>query len=505
MHFAPKKSVRKTKKSKQQTKLFSKTNATFFAPVTQTSDPIKKAIEPATASAGYSLAAETKQFFEPRFGFSFDNVNIHTDNTAAKSADKLNAEAYTYDNHIVFNEGKYKPGTKQGNKLLAHELAHVHLHSGKKVITRQAKPSTPKPTAAEIEKAIRQRDASALFWTDLKTNFPDDVRKVAGSYHNDAIDHLSTDFTEGEVIEAGVKTAYSAPRIVIGKKYGAVKDAAKRQAFIKAEIDKINIWRFEQKRIDNDDLSNTTITGKLDALDVFKKGEYIQKLIAATKIKNDKVQEYIRKKMPSTPAMAGATPTAAGGFELQFANIKIIVMPDVFNDASVDAGMGETKLEPANSPTYTLRPAYEWSGDNKISKITPMPTVPDVIFNVETHYGPGADPPGSSGYGAGTTAADKTAGNTSLRFHEGSHGTVFIEAIKNNFAANPYPVFTGKIGDGRRGFERALPGYETKVNAFRKVLTDAIDASIQKVDCVGKTIEQYYRAQGKVSKVKCRP
>ncbi len=258
----------------------------------------------------------------------------------------------------MFNEGKYNPGTKEGNKLLAHELAHVHLHNGKNVIARQPKPSPPQPTQAEIEKGKQQRDASTLFWTDLKTNFPDDGRKLAGSYHDDTINYLSTDFKEGEVVEAGVKVSFSAPRIIIGKKYGDEKDAAKRQAYIKTEIDKIDVWRFEQNRIDNDDLTNTTITGKLDALDVFKKGEYIQKLAAKTKIKNDKVQEYIRRKMPSTPAMAGATPTAAGGFELQFANIKVIVMPDVFDDASLSAGSGETQLEPDNSPTYTIKPAY---------------------------------------------------------------------------------------------------------------------------------------------------
>ncbi len=134
-----------------------------------------------------------------------------------------------------------------------------------------------------------------------------------------------------------------------------------------------------------------------------------------------------------------------------------------------------------------------------------MPTVPDVVYKVETHYGPNADPAGASGYGAGTTAADKTAGNTTLRFHEGSHGTVFIEAIKNNFAANPYPVFAGKVGDPKGDFEKTLPDYATKVNAFRKVLSDAIETSTQKVDCVGKTIEQFYKEKGKVSKVKCKP
>ena len=208
--------------------------------------------------------------------------------------------------------------------------------------------------------------------------------------------------------------------------------------------------------------------------------------------------------MPSTPAFAGATATGAGGFELQFGNIKVIVMPDVFDDASVAANSAETNLEPVNHPSYTIQPAYEWKAD-KITKIAPHPNVPDVIYKVETHYGPGADPAGKSGYGAGTAAGDIAAGNTTLRFHEGSHGTIFIQEIKNNYAANSYPVFTAKVGDKKEAFEKYLSDYAAKVNAFRQMLTNAIDASTQKVDCVGKTIEQFHKEKGTVSTVKCKP
>lgn len=92
----------------------------FFSPV-----PAKTTIDPVVSSSGFSLPAETKNFFEPRFGFSFDQVKIHSDNKAAQSAERLQAEAYTYGNDIVFNQSNYNPQTTEGKKLLAHELTHV--------------------------------------------------------------------------------------------------------------------------------------------------------------------------------------------------------------------------------------------------------------------------------------------------------------------------------------------------------------------------------------------
>lgn len=76
-------------------------------------------------SAGQPLDADTRHFFEPRFGHDFSNVKIHTGGKAAKSSDDINAHAYTLGNNIVFNSQKYSPGTEQGKRLLAHELTHV--------------------------------------------------------------------------------------------------------------------------------------------------------------------------------------------------------------------------------------------------------------------------------------------------------------------------------------------------------------------------------------------
>jgi len=81
-------------------------------------------------SSGQALPESSRQFFEPRFGQDFSNVRIHTDSVAAKSAQSINALAYTTGNNIVFNNGQYSPESDSGKKLMAHELTHVVQQGG---------------------------------------------------------------------------------------------------------------------------------------------------------------------------------------------------------------------------------------------------------------------------------------------------------------------------------------------------------------------------------------
>jgi len=77
------------------------------------------------SSSGQPMPESSRKFFEPRFGQDFSNVRIHTDQVAAKSAQSVNALAYTSGNNIVFNSGQYSPESDNGKKLMAHELTHV--------------------------------------------------------------------------------------------------------------------------------------------------------------------------------------------------------------------------------------------------------------------------------------------------------------------------------------------------------------------------------------------
>jgi hypothetical protein len=76
-------------------------------------------------SAGQSLDAATRGFFEPRFGRDFSSVRVHTDAKAAQSTQAVGASAYTVGQHIVFGANSYAPETSRGQRLLAHELTHT--------------------------------------------------------------------------------------------------------------------------------------------------------------------------------------------------------------------------------------------------------------------------------------------------------------------------------------------------------------------------------------------
>ena len=82
------------------------------------------------AAPGRPLDLETRGFFEPRFGYDFSSVRVHTDAAARDSAAAIGARAYTLDTHIAFSDGAYAPGSIGGRELLAHELAHVVQQSG---------------------------------------------------------------------------------------------------------------------------------------------------------------------------------------------------------------------------------------------------------------------------------------------------------------------------------------------------------------------------------------
>lgn len=74
---------------------------------------------------GETLSESTRAYFEPRFGYDFSGVRVHTDSQAYQSAQSINSKAFTIGSDIVFNKGKYSPETKSGKNLLAHELTHV--------------------------------------------------------------------------------------------------------------------------------------------------------------------------------------------------------------------------------------------------------------------------------------------------------------------------------------------------------------------------------------------
>jgi hypothetical protein len=106
-------------------------------------------------SPGQPLDAETRAFFEPRFGHDFSQVRVHTDVRTAETADGMKARAYTKGQDVFFGAGEYSPGTDNGRKLIAHELVHViqqhdisHTDSREMLVQRKVKLRAEKVSCA---------------------------------------------------------------------------------------------------------------------------------------------------------------------------------------------------------------------------------------------------------------------------------------------------------------------------------------------------------------------
>jgi outer membrane protein OmpA-like peptidoglycan-associated protein len=81
-------------------------------------------------SGGKPMEASARSAAERAYGRDLKDVHVHTGGEAAGNASALHARAFTSGRDIVFGEGEYAPGSSEGRRLIAHELAHVVQQSG---------------------------------------------------------------------------------------------------------------------------------------------------------------------------------------------------------------------------------------------------------------------------------------------------------------------------------------------------------------------------------------
>ena len=77
------------------------------------------------SSSGRPLDTGTRDVMGSRLGHDFNNVRVHDDGAAHRAAKSLNADAFTTGRDIYFSRGAYNPSSQAGQRLIAHELAHV--------------------------------------------------------------------------------------------------------------------------------------------------------------------------------------------------------------------------------------------------------------------------------------------------------------------------------------------------------------------------------------------
>ena len=92
-------------------------------------DPVSSLLQ-SSKGKGQPMPEQVLTPMESAFGSDFSNIRLHTDSDAVQMNQSLGAQAFTHGSDIYFNEGKYQPGSKEGDHLLAHELTHTVQQKG---------------------------------------------------------------------------------------------------------------------------------------------------------------------------------------------------------------------------------------------------------------------------------------------------------------------------------------------------------------------------------------
>jgi hypothetical protein len=78
---------------------------------------------------GTGLDTGVQERLSPSLG-DLSDVRVHTDSTAHDLNHAVSARAFATGSDVYFAQNEYKPNTSDGDRLLAHELAHVVQQRG---------------------------------------------------------------------------------------------------------------------------------------------------------------------------------------------------------------------------------------------------------------------------------------------------------------------------------------------------------------------------------------
>lgn len=130
----------------------------------------------ARRGSGVPLPDDMRSFMESRIGAGFGGVRLHADGEAAAMSRAVGAQAFTSGGDIYFGAGRYRPDTREGGRLLAHELVHT--------VQQGASPSqgpSAQASAGGARSGVIQRteeDLNELHASD-RLEFPEEQSRVA--------------------------------------------------------------------------------------------------------------------------------------------------------------------------------------------------------------------------------------------------------------------------------------------------------------------------------------
>ncbi|MBL9014258.1 MAG: DUF4157 domain-containing protein [Myxococcales bacterium] len=109
------------------------------------------------AAGGKPLPPETRAKMESAFGADLSAVRVHEDG----AADAAGAQAYANGTNLHFAAGRFDPGSKAGQELIGHEVAHVVQQSEGRASATQNKGGAAATADAGLEREADEAGARA--------------------------------------------------------------------------------------------------------------------------------------------------------------------------------------------------------------------------------------------------------------------------------------------------------------------------------------------------------
>ncbi|MEO1515422.1 MAG: DUF4157 domain-containing protein [Bacteroidota bacterium] len=174
----------------------------------------------ASKGGGRPLTGGLRQSMERAVGADFSSVRIHTDHRAQGLNQELQAKAFTHGKDIYFNRGAFQPSTREGQKLLAHELTHVVQQRG----TAPAIQRTPLPNFSvntdvyerQVRRAVQSMQGNILRGYTLV----DDIHPILSAM----VSNISFRNRQGQMVRNGGTASYRMPGSNLTLSLGLVLD-----------------------------------------------------------------------------------------------------------------------------------------------------------------------------------------------------------------------------------------------------------------------------------------
>jgi hypothetical protein len=354
--------------------------------------------------------------------------------------------------------------------------------------TAEARLLVSRQTDAEVMAAGAERPA----WLGsehalnllLHRHFPaEEARIYAGSGVGAATAGVTADLTARNVGQA---------ILLVGTQYGPTLSPAtlpSRVTELRQVLVQVMVWRISNGWLTQADLAFPEVSATLRATDPLA----LRQLTKSPNV-DGPAGDTVRQLLAiSTPVGAAATLQADGSATETAGGVLVRLLPDrragTQNETSVSF-----------DPPRPSVPGFRHRRGLIAEVLGPLPVAPEV--RIQTTYaaaGPqaGGDPATvPSAYGSGTTTADRAAGRTSLRHHEGSHGTVFLQF----FRTHPYRPFSGAVGMTRASWQAEQQAY---LRAYAAWAREATVASTCQVDCVGFPTKDQFHATTRGHQLEC--